>query len=197
MIRLMYWICILLLCGCSCSHFGKLDPQRAIGNDYTVFMSGCGRETVVSDAILCRVIAGLTTKTEVLEFHAPPDSDCKGEHCTYVKIFFPDGRPALEKSIPKGQSTLNVPWSEMMGKESFDLTDRGLFSVTVEMHYLDPQGEERRMYMEGMIFLRVISPSYTSLELSEDDENFYWVWKEKKQTLKLTTGGRAYVGPKP
>jgi len=190
--------CILLLYGCSCSHFGlKLDPEIAIGNDYTVLMSGCGRETLVTGAILCRVIAGLNTKTEIIEFHAPPSLDCKGEHCTYVKIFFPDGRPALEKSILKGQGKIDVSWFELVEKEVFDLQDRGLFSVTVEMHYLDPQGEERKMYMEGVIFLRVIPPSYTSLELSEDDENFYWIWKAKNQTLKLTTGGRAYVGPQP
>jgi hypothetical protein len=198
--RLFSVLLLFPLLGCSCSSPPKLiDPQNAIDyGDLTAIMSGCGQQLASSGYLICRENEGKTSKNEYLVVHTPPGLDCESDTCTYVRVFFPDGRPTLEKSIPKGQALIQIPWSELINKDVFDLTDRGFFSVSVTTHYKGPDNTKLKAFASGMVFMHVVRKAYTSLIENEDDENFTWIWKtENNQTLKVTTGWRVYVEPHP
>jgi len=188
---------IFVIFGCSCSHTRILDSQSAIqANDLTAILSGCGQQLAGSGFLVCREAEGTTTQNEFLIVHTPPDLECKSEACTFVKIFFTDGRPTLEKSIPKGQALVKIPWTEIVKKPLFDLSDRGTYSVSIRTHYLGPDGIERITFAEGRILMLVVRKEYTSLIENEQDEAFYWIWKtQHNQTIKATTGYRVYVQP--
>jgi len=189
---------LFVLFGCSCSHSVKvLDSQSAIlANDLTAILSGCGQQLAGSGYLVCRETELQNTRNEFLIVHTPPGLDCKQEACTFVKVFFSDGRPSLEKAIHKGDALIQIPWSEIVGKKVFDLSDRGTYSISIRTHYLGPDGIERIAFAEGRILMLVVRKEYTSLIENEDDEAFYWIWKTKQnQTLKVTTGYRVYIQP--
>ncbi len=193
---------LLLFLGCSCSHSSKiLDPQSAIqANDLTAIMSGCGQQLAGSGYLVCREAEAQSTRNEFIIVHTPPQLDCSGDACTFVRVFFADGRPTLEKAIPKGEALIKIPWYEIVNKEAFDISDRGTYSVSIRTHYKGPDGIERVTFSEGRILMFVVRKEYTSLIENEDDEAFYWIWKtELNQTLKVTTGYRVYLesNPKP
>lgn len=190
---------LLISCfGCSCASQNRvLDSQSAIeANDLTAILSGCGQQLAGSGYLVCRETEGQNAKTEFLIVHSPPTLNCKGDACTFVKVFFQNGRPTLEKSILKGDRILKIPWMELINKESFDLSDRGTYSVSVRTHFIGPDGIERVTYSAGQVFMWVVKKNYISLIENENDEAFYWIWKTaENQTLKVTTGYRVYVEP--
>lgn len=189
---------LLISIGCSCSHSYKLlDSESAVSsNDLTAIMSGCGQQLAGSGYLVCREMEGIQTRFEFLEVHTPPDLNCKEENCTFVKLFFPDGRPAIEKSIQKGASSIRISWREITNKEAFEISDRGFYAVSIIAYYSGPDALERKTYADGMIFMHVVRKEYISLIDNEEDENFYWIWKtEQNQTIKVTSGYRVYVEP--
>ncbi len=191
---------ILFFIGCSCTHTSKqLDKQSAVeNNDLTALMSGCGQQLVNSGYLICRENEGQVSKDEHLIIHTPPDLKCESDHCTYVKVFFPDGKPTLEKSIPSVTPLLRISWSEIVNKPVFDITDRGFYAVSITMKYLGPDGVERQTYAQGMVFMHVVRKEYTSLIENQDDPNFNWTWKtDQNQTIKMTTGYRVFVDLSP
>ena len=199
MIRPMF-LALIILSGCSCTHTAKqLDNQSAVeNNDLTALMSGCGQQLVNSGYLVCRENEGQATKDEFLVIHTPPDLKCNTDNCTYAKVFFPDGRPTLEKGIPSGTSLLRISWEEIVNKSIFVLTDRGFYAVSITTKYLGSDGQERQSYAQGMIFMHVVKKNYTSLVENQDDPNFTWIWKTpQNQTIKMTTGYRVYVDLNP
>jgi hypothetical protein len=190
---------LFIFFSCSCTRSLKIDPQSAIdSNDLTAILSGCGQQLANSGYLICRQPQGQNTRETFLVVHTPPNLDCDGDACTYVKVFFPNGSPTLEKSIPKGSDPIRIPWNEIVNKDKFDLTDRGFYAVSVTTHFKGPNGEDMRTYASGMVFMHVVRKEYTSLYENENDEYFKWAWKtEKNQMLKVTTGYRVYVEPYP
>ena len=175
-----------------------MDPQSAVdGNDLTALISGCGAQLAHSGYLVCRQVESQPTREAFLVFHTPPQLNCQEEFCTYIKVFLPDGRPTLEKAIPKGESSIQVYWNELTDQETFSLSDRGFYGVSVTTYYLGPEGKRLKTFSSGLIFMHVTRKQYTSLFENEFDENFVWIWKTQYyQTLKVTTGYRAYVSPK-
>ncbi|CAM6053545.1 unnamed protein product [Sphagnum tenellum] len=76
---------------------------------------------------------GNHTKDEYLTFHVPPDLNCKADKCSYVRVYFSDGRPMYEGAIPKGGATLKLSMQELLNKEKFELSDRGFYGVSIEL----------------------------------------------------------------
>ncbi len=192
----VFLLSILLGClGCSCTTPAALDSQSAVeGNDLTAILSGCGQQLAGSGYLVCRQPEGKATSQEMIVVHTPPNLNCEETACTFVKVFFPDGRPALEIAIPKGKSFSEISWKDLLGKDLFDITDRGFYAVSVTTHFLH-EGQILKTYAEGMIFMHVVKRAYMSLIESKDDENFRWIWQTpRNQSIKLTSGYRVYIG---
>ena len=192
---------VLLLSVLSCTfalkptqtHPDKLDPQSAIeAHDVTGLIEGCG-VPITTGFFVCRKTEG-DLAGDFLTFVAPP-VHCEGkEPCVTFKIFFLDGSPALGSSIPKGKTRVEIPWSQILKRDHFELSDRGFWGFSYEIRYVLNDGIERTTYAQGDIYLRVLKKGYIPLHLTNEDSHFLWEWKEGNQTLKSTTGMRTFVG---
>ena len=178
----------------------KIDHQTAVGAwDLTTLLSGCGQNQIGIGYLVCRMPEEAQAKDFSIEVHAPPNLVCDNhEACVHFKIFYPDGRPTFAGSIPKGQSSVEIPWTGLLDKESFELSDRGFYGVSVTVDYKGPEGLPLKSYSSGYVFLHVVRKDYVSLSDSGgEDENFVWTWKSKtNQTVKMTTGARVFVSQK-
>jgi hypothetical protein len=189
------YLMLFILASCSCATSKVADPQSAVGsNDLTALISGCGQQQVGVGYIVCRMREGQTTQLEQIRVHAPPNLTCDEDACVFFRIYFPDGRPTYEGVVKKGESFAQVPFSEIVDKKTFDISDRGFYGVSVTLHYKDSNGVACRTYADGYIFMHVVKKEYVSLIENQEDENFVWTWKTKaNQTIKMTTGFRVFV----
>lgn len=168
----------------------------------TVGVDGCGSQ-VTPGIAYCRKVDGDPT-TERLSFLGPP-AECEGAGpCVNIQIFFPGGGPAMSLDIPRGQTRVDIPWSELTKKPAFDRGDRGFWTYNVKILHSDGDGHEVPTYQQGELLLRVYQAKkcdaagacqfYTPLHESPHDPNFAWEWREGAQVLRVTTAGRAYAG---
>ena len=198
----MHWITVLgigLTC-CACTNTPKvLDSQNAVAaNDLTTLISGCGVNPIGIGYIACRLPEGTKTKESFLFIHAPPQIQCDESACVHFKIFIPqeEGRNTFEGEIHSGESFTKVSWFDLTDKETLDLSDRGLYAISVALKYKAPSGETLKTYSDGYIFMHVPRKDNTSLIEASEDENYVWTWKAPTgQTVKMTTGARVYVSP--
>ena len=178
----------------------KIDHQTAVGAwDLTSLLSGCGQNQIGIGYLICRLPEQTRIADVSIEIHAPPNLECDDKNsCVHFKIFYPDGRPTYAGAIPKGESYLSIPWSQLLDKEVLDLKDRGFYGVSVVIHYKGPQGITLKSYSNGYIFLHAVRREYVLLSDSGgEDENFVWKWKTKtNQLVKMTTGARVFVSQK-
>lgn len=186
----------LILLGVSCTPNIRIDQSMAasLANDKTGLIQACGNQ-VIAGFTYCRKKEG-DVAADAVHFIAPA-LECDDERaCVDVKLFFEDGRPPLGKAIPKGQTRVSVPWKEILGKQRFDKTDRGIYAYVYHARWKDPDGRERETIVDGELILRVYDKDYTPLHNSASDVNFAKEWVENGQMIKVTTKGRTYVEPK-
>lgn len=188
---------MLLLVACACLRSTRLIMDQGVsaveGGDATAIVTGCGNAPIVGFTY-CRKIEGDSTQEKII-FHAPTQAkDCpRSFPCTTGKIFRPDGS-VVGIEFKEGQSTAQISWEELLMRPQFEKFDRGFYLFFIETEYLDPQGARRTIFQEGEIRLRVIGKNYIPLHEVPSDKNFTYTWKHNGYKMKLTTGGRAYVG---
>lgn len=190
-------ICFLSISiGCSCVPSSLVDSAMGAveGRDKTALVKGCGNQ-LVPGYTYCRVREGSSTNV-ALTFFAPP-ARCKDEKksgCVSMKLYFPDDSPAISHVFKKGETTFTITWKDLIGQEEFSIQDRGFWPFRYRVKFIDDQKRERFAYTEGEIRLRVYDRKYVPLHNSQLDPNYAWEWKVESVDVKMTTGGRIYVG---
>lgn len=191
----MKFVFLFFLLISSCTSI-KLDPSvpSSLANDLTALvdgseLQGCGTQ-LQSGLLFCRVSEGQAV-TEKIYFVAPPVKCKRDDACVFIKVYFPNGEPALEVAIPKGQTEIGIPWQDIIKAESFKKDQRGFWGFKRKM-YFTIDGVDHENIDEGLIYLRVIS--YESLHESKDNPYFVWTFESRGSVVKMTTSGRTYVG---
>lgn len=188
---------ILLVMACACLKSPRIIMDAGIsaveGGDATAIVAGCGNQPVVGYTY-CRKTEGDETVKEKITFYAPiQNKDCPREFpCTTGKIFLPDGS-VVGIEFKNGATKAEMNWEQILKRPKFEKFDRGFYLFTLETQYLDGTGQQRFIFQEGEIRLRVIGKGYIPLHEVPSDKNFTYSWKVDGHTMKLTTGGRAYV----
>lgn len=190
------WLWLGLACLVGCAHgVPVVDPQDAVSsNDSTALIGSPGCGGLTTGAMVCRKAEGDDATKDYLEFYGPK-TECDSDACVFVKVLSNKGQVIYGNSIAKGQTSKRVAFSVLLGKDKFEVGQHGLYGVIYTILYQDRKGEERRTFTEGYIFLRVLRKGYVSLHNSRDDEHFVWSWREQDRIIKMTTGGRVFVGP--
>lgn len=192
-------VVISLMCfGATCSKGLHLDESMAAieAGDYTALVQGCGNQ-LVPGYTYCRKTEGEIANDSLI-FVGPSNIVCSdNESCIHIKIFFPDQTPALGVAIPKGKSQIVVPWQDILKKSTYEITDRGFWPFIYSMKFMDDKGQEQETRTEGEIRMRVLRKSYIPLNDVSSDSNFVWKWKFGSVPVRMTTGGRTYVGSAP
>lgn len=172
-----------------------MDSQNALAaGDYTALIQGCGLQ--LNDGfIVCRKQEGDATQ-DLLHFVAPPVECANKDSCVSFKILFPDGSNSFGAKIPKGSVDFPVPWTELTHKKTFDKGDRGFWGYSYDIQYTGSDGQEYHVFTLGEIYMRVIAKGYDSLHASVSDPNFAMEFVYDGIPVKMTTGGRTYVGKK-
>lgn len=205
------------LLGASSCQKGIVKPDALASaisaNDYTAIVEGCGNQPIPGYTY-CRVHEGEAT-SGVVTFMAPatvcldkdPVTGSPWTSCASVTLYDPNGNNPIEWKIPRGQTSMLKTWKEITGQDTFQKGDRGYWVFTVNWHWIDPTGRDQQTQVEGEIRMRVIATqvcpagsaclSYLPLNDAPDDPNFAWTWTQDNVILKVTTGGRTYVGPIP
>jgi hypothetical protein len=183
-------------------------PSAIAASDPTALIKveGCGYQPLVTEGYAyCRVVEG-PVGSMALTFIAPPQAkDCPDapNPCVDFTIFFPDGSPAYQDSIPAGQTSKTVPWRTLVKKENFTVEDRGFWPFTYTIRWKDTQGNTFKTVSQGELRLRVIRSqvcpagkpcsAYVPLRNAKDDPNFVWKWSQDGQLIQMTTGARTSV----
>lgn len=154
--------------------------------DVTAVVEGCGHMPIVGYTY-CRVQAGEDALHKSLVFLAPP-AKCGATACAFLRVFDSSGTLVLGESFEKGSSRLEIPWTKLLLKDTFETGARGIYLFFIEVHSTNPDGNDQVSFSEGEIRLRVVSPSvnglpYRGLDRVKDDASFVWRWTDKKRNL--------------
>lgn len=182
----------LVLVGCKSI---PIDPSvhAQEANDATVIIEGCGFQPVAGYTY-CTPHEGDHTARDFLVLHSPPIEDCgDNDSCVSYMIMFPNGHPAIQLAVPKGETRTMVKWSDLTGKDTFDRNDRGLWAVFQIVLWEDGDGAIRNILSEGEIRLRVIREGYNPLRHAKDSNWFATRWKAGEWKMGQSTSGRTGV----
>jgi len=195
---LLLIMCLFAFLGAGRCSLVQVTPDTIMSaveaEDYTVLIEGCGNQ-LVPGYTYCRVREGDSTGHNIA-LVGPPTVCKKPDACIFYKIYFPDGSPSIGGGIPKGQTKVEIPWTDLTKKTQFEVGDRGFWPITMEVYWIDPDGNEMQSFAIGEIRLRVFRQEYLPLNNVASDPNFVWVWNQDGLTVKMTTGIRAYVAEK-
>lgn len=195
--KLITFVSILLLPTLACAAgkrrltYDKVTQSSAVDGDSTGLIEACGTQPIVGFTY-CRVQEG-SAAGQSLWFIAPPSNCASKEACAFIKVWNSQGQLIWGESVPKGKTRLEVKWSTLLGRDTFEISGRGFWSWTMELHWTDNEKRERVSTSQGDIVLRTFRAGYVPLHEVEDDPNFVWVWSEGKQLYKVTTGLRAFT----
>ncbi len=169
--------------------YNDAGPFPFEANDVTALLVGCGQRAAVG-SLYCRFQAG-TQPTGELVVVVPPVS-CAADSCATVTVFGPDATTVVDRSIPKGQTYVVIPWSQIVGPGPFAERQRGFYPVLVKWTWTDPQtGVELAAAAEGEVRLRVHKRDYAPLTF--DPATQTWTWTVGGVTFGATEKGRAAV----
>ena len=172
-----------------------------LAGDATGLVEGCGNQPVVGFTY-CRLVEG-DAADQTISFIGPPAKCNDPDSCVFIKVFNQAGQIAWGGSIPKDQTRVYVSWRKLLGCQDppatcqFQVGNRGFWTYDHEVHWIDPDGHDRKSISQGDIVLRVYHQGYTPLDKVEADPNFVWSWVDGNFIYHMTTGLRAYVGKKP
>lgn len=167
-----------------------VTQSTIIDGDATGLAEGCGQQPSPL-GMFCRMVEGDIVGKSV-QFIGPP-ADCAREACVFVKVFNNQGQLVFGDSIPKGKTRLDVPWKTLLGREKVEFEDRGFWSFTTSVFYIDLDGRERESKSQGDIVLRVFRKGYAPLSSVKNDPNFVWSWVDSGYLYKMTSGLRTFV----
>lgn len=189
-----------LFCAYACAMGAKPVRDKSLtalmGHDITALVEGCGNQ-LVPGFTLCRVTEGSSTLS-TLNFVGPTARCQRRDSCVDVKVFDVKGELAWGGSIPKGQMRVAVPWSKLVNRKFFELSDRGLWIFTTVVYWTNDGGLDEVSVAEGEIQLRVIAKDYIPLNNVENDANFVWKFITRNgEHVKMTTGMRTFVSLRP
>jgi hypothetical protein len=159
--------------------------------DATGLAEGCGQQPSPL-GMFCRLTEGAVAPKSV--FFIGPPAQCDRDACVFVKVYNEQGQLVAGPSIPKGKTRVEVAWKDLLGRDTIQVGDRGLWSFVTTVYYKDPDGRERESVSKGDIVLRVLRAGYVPLHASESDPAFVWTWVEGDYLYRMTSGLRAYVG---
>jgi hypothetical protein len=182
-------ILVALLAACGPQlQYNDPGPFPFESNDVTALLVGCGQRAAVG-SLYCRFQAG-TLPTGSVVVVVPPVR-CAAESCATVTIWGPDAQTLVERTIPKGQTYVVIPWRSLAG-EAFTAAQRGFYPVLVKWTWTDPQTKvELSAAAEGEIRLRVHRAEYSPLTF--DPASQTWTWKTGGVTFGATELGRTAV----
>ena len=169
---------------------GSISAMEA--GDYTGLIYGCMGSQPIAGFNYCREIEGSAT-TRTLTFISP-DPNCEGDRCVEIKVYNQQAALVWGYSFPKGERSKTITWSVLTKKETFDIGDRGFWAYVYSMVYIGEDGREHDTITQGEIRLRVIKSSYQNLDNVKFDRNFVWKFTFNDFPIKMTTGGRTWIG---
>jgi hypothetical protein len=189
----MRFIWLFLLLAIACTPNIKIDSVMAAheAGDVTVIIEGCGHQPIVGYTY-CRKQEGSAVEN-VFWLYAPPVT-CETHPCVFWKIFLPTGELALGGNFEQNQTKIQVSWADLLKTDKFDLGHRGFYPVVMTVKWIDNDKRERQTVVDGEIRLRVFKRGYIPLNNASADPNFAIEWVQDGRPMKVTTGGRAYVG---
>lgn len=164
-----------------------LSPLAIASGDMSAIVEGCGQQPIVGYTY-CRMSEGKLSD-EALTFHVPP-ADCAGTHCVTLKVFRPDGQPAIDFDAQKGEKKITLPWVLLLGKTEVSKEDRGFWPFVVRVH----RDNANDVVTEGEIRLRVLSRDYASLNRAWTPSAYAWQWFNGPWAFGMTSSGRTSVG---
>lgn len=170
------------------------DPNTTstlLDGDATGIVEGCGQQPSTL-GMFCRQQEGDASNKSVW-FIGPPAKCNKDEACVFIKIWNAQGQLVWGGSIPKSQTRIEVPWSTLLGRQTFELGDRGFWTFNTQVFWVDQDGKDRESLSQGDIVLRVFKKTYQPLHAVLDDPNFVWTWEDGSFQYKMTSGLRASI----
>lgn len=186
-------IAAALLAACATPLYVDAGRNAFEAGDMTAIMSGCGSKAVVGH-LFCRFAAGVPPTGELV-IVVPPTA-CNAQSCAQVTIWAGDMHVVLERNIERGRTTLEVPWTKLLGEGPVNERQRGFWPVLVKWAWTDPaSGETLQAAAIGEIRVRVHAADYTPL--SYDPANATWLWTVGGVTFSATDKGRSAIKAEP
>lgn len=158
--------------------------------DATGLAEGCGQQPSPL-GMFCRLVEGEVAPKSI--FFIGPPAECDRDACVYIKVWNGQGQIVYGGSIPKGKTRVEVPWKTLLGRDTVQINDRGLWTFNTTVYSKDLDGREKMAVSQGDIILRVFRSGYVPLNAVEDDPAFVWSWTESGYLYKMTAGLRAFV----
>lgn len=170
-----------------------LDPvttSTLLDGDATGLAEGCGQQPSPL-GMFCRQTEGDVAAKSI--FFIGPPAKCDRDQCVFIKVWNTQGQLVFGDGIPKNQTRIEVPWKTLLGRDTFQLADRGYWTFNTTVYFIGPDGNERSAVSQGDIVMRVFRAGYVPLNAVENDPNFIWTWTEGGTLYKMTAGLRAFA----
>jgi hypothetical protein len=191
---ILFSIVLLTSLGASNCGTARLEPDlgvsAVVAGDSTAFVEGCGNMPI-EGYTYCRKMEGDTSNGKIW-FHAPPSQCDDKDSCVSLKIYI-FGEDPMGFTFPKGITKVGVEWKAIIGKNIFEVHDRGFYPFDYTIKWNDKAGREQFTFVDGEIRLVVYTKEYVPLHDVEEDPNFVWIWEDGGCVYKMTTGGRSNV----
>lgn len=158
--------------------------------DATGLAEGCGQQPSPL-GMFCRVVEGDAAAKSI--FFLGPPAKCDRDNCVFIKVWNTQGVLVFGDAIPKGQTRIEVPWKTLLGRDTFQVADRGYWTFNTTVYYIGPDGNERTSVSQGDIVMRVFRLGYVPLNTVENDPNYVWSWQDNGMIYKMTSGLRAFA----
>lgn len=172
-----------------------VDPvtdSTVVSGDASAIIVGCDNHPAVGFAY-CRKMEG-DNAGQSISFIGPPSKCEQKDSCVFLKVWNNAGNLVWGGSIPKGETKVSVTWKQLLSSETFDLANRGFWTLNETVYWIDPDGKERQSVAQADIVLRVYKKGYLPLNAVKDDPSFVWTWSEGGFIFKITSALRSFVG---
>lgn len=190
-------IVALIVCNSACAGGKgrvKIDPvtqSTVLDGDATGMVEACGSQPIVGFTY-CRVQEG-DNAGQFVSFIGPPAKCNQEASCVFIKVWNNQGQLIWGGSIPKKETRVNVTWKTLLGRDQFQISDRGFWTWNTQVFWLDPDGRERESSSQGDIVLRAYRKGYLPLNDVQTDSNFVWRWIEGNFLYQMTSGLRGSI----
>jgi len=178
----------LVLVGCAQkAKIIDTKPPAKEGPELTVFFSGCG--LISKGYLFCQIQDETDQSLEISLIF--PKMDCERQSCIVVQIIGKKGNLGPTLSLKKNQTVLNLKVSDLVGSFGpFSKNDAGEYPIVAEAFYLDNDGNEKVLRMQGLVRLWWLNRTYVAMAC--DDPDFEWATPVVKNCKgQLSTGGRS------
>lgn len=192
--KLMFFISLFLLsCGAMPKGVKQDDQMSAVmAGDYTGLIYGCMGNQPIPGFLYCREIEGSAT-TRTITFISP-DPNCGGDRCVEIKVYNQQASLVWGYAFQKGERSKTIQWNVLTRKDTFDQGDRGFWAYVYLVTYIADDGKEYDTITQGEIRMRVVKAEYQNLDNVKFDHNFVWKFVYEGTPIKMTTGGRTWIG---